>query len=196
MSKTSYAKALNEALTPFGFHREGDDFIRIRGEIWQCVNRYSSWLGGVKVSLHVLNLGTSKLSLEILGNGLVAISESLGSLIDGRDRKWGDGAEYDGDAQAMVAAVLQYGLPWFDQAPASLEEQATRWYARETTPTHPFYHSKTMIALALTLYRMGEIDEARRVLDKPPRRLTPQSAIDEVARLRTWLDQASSEKSK
>src|SRR5678815_4880472 len=87
----SYAATLEQVLRPLGFERSGDDWVRVRGDIWECVNRQSSWMG-VTVNLYVKDLETEKLFLEIFAReGAIQMpskSERIGALIDGYDRWW------------------------------------------------------------------------------------------------------------
>jgi len=88
----SYAKALDDTLRPVGFERAGDDWVRVRGDMWECVNRQSSNLSGVTVNLSVKDLVTEKLFLEIFGGDgailLPPIQARIGEIIDGYDRWW------------------------------------------------------------------------------------------------------------
>lgn len=185
MTRKSYAKALDEALRPLDFKRSGDDWIRVRGDMWECVHRHSSWLGGVTVEFFMKDLETEKIFMEIFGpEGAIqmpAISASMGQLIDGYGRKWGDDPNGPAD---MVEAVLRYGLPWFDKV-RSLEDQASQWFARGTTSRG--YYSPSMIGLALTLFRMGELDEACETLRKPVPKTAIPTSVKKVATVRKWL---------
>lgn len=185
MTRKSYAKALDEVLRPLGFKRTGDDWIRIRGDMWECVHRHSSWLGGVTAELFMKDLETEKIFLEIFrSEGAIqmpAISASMGQLTDGYSRKWGDEPEGPAD---MAETVVKYGLPWFDKV-RTLEEQASQWFARGTTS--PGYFSPSMIGLALTLYRMGELEEACETLRKPVPKTAIPANVRKVATVRRWL---------
>ena len=185
MTRKSYAKALDEALRPLDFKRSGDDWIRVRGDMWECVHRHSSWLAGVRVEFFMKDLETEKIFMEIFGaEGAIqmpAISASMGQLIDGYDRKWGD--DPNGPAE-MVEAVLRHGLPWFDKV-RTLEDQASQWFARGTTSRG--YYSPSMIGLALTLFRMGELDEACQTLRKPVPKTAIPTSVKKVATVRKWL---------
>lgn len=184
----SYAKALDEALHPFGFERKGDDWIRVRGDMWECVNRQSSWLGGVTVNLEMKDLETERLFLEVFGpQGAIQMPPTttrIGALIDGYDRWW-KSDEPDGPNQ-MAQAVVKHGLPWFDRV-GTLEEQGDNWFGRKTALTARSYHGPSLIGLALTLYRMGELQEACEVLRKPVPKTAIQASVEKVARLREWL---------
>jgi hypothetical protein len=127
MTKTSYAKTIDQALVPLEFRREGDNLIRVRGDIWRCVDRYSSRLGGVKVTLLMLDLETEKLHRRILGRGMVTISCALGELIDGRDRRWGDAPE-------LMATPRLWSTPYSPLACHGLIE-AGLWRGRPMSGT-------------------------------------------------------------
>jgi len=191
VTRSRYAKALHEALTPLGFIRHKDDWVRIRGEIWECVNRQSSWVGaGVTANLMVRNLETERLYVEIFqAKGVIGMpwgaSTRIGTLIDGYDRWWPKD-EPDGPME-MADAVLQFGIPWFDRV-RSLEEQAELWYGREGAITRRGYHGPSLVGLALTLFRMGEFDEALEVTKKPVPRTAIASSVEMVAQVRAWLE--------
>lgn len=189
MARKSYAKALDEALRPRGFQRTGDNWIRVRGDMWECVNRQASWLGGVTVNLFMKDLETEKLFLEIFGpEGAIQmpapVDARIGTLIDRYDRWWTKD-EIDGPSR-MAEAVVAYGLPWFDQA-HTLEEQAENWFARRSALSVRGYFGPGLIGLALTLYRMGERDEACEVLRKPVPRTAIPASVRDVARVREWM---------
>jgi hypothetical protein len=110
------------------------------------------------------------------------ISVRIGSLIDGYDRWW----RKDEPVSSLTDALLQYGLPWFERV-RTLRQQAENWYGRNTALTDRGYHGLSLVKLALTLYRMGELAEACEVLRKPVPRTAIQSAVDNVAETRAWL---------
>jgi hypothetical protein len=185
----SYAKALDQLLTPLGFARTGDDWVRVRGDMWACVNRQASRLLGVTVNLAMKDLETEKLFLQIFADqGAVLmppVEVRIGEVIDGRDRWW-KSDQPDGPRE-LAEAVRDYGLPWFD-AVHTLEQQAEHWFARKTALTGPGYAAPSLIRLALTLYRMGELDEARQVVSKPVPRTAVPSGVQSVAKVREWLE--------
>jgi len=49
------------------------------------------------------------------------------------------------------------------------------------------YYAPGMIGLALTLYRMGEVDEALAVLAKPVPKLAIAPWVEKVVRVRDWM---------
>jgi hypothetical protein len=188
VTRTSYAKALDNALCPLGFAREGDNWIRVRGDLWECVNRQSSWLGGVTANLLMKDLETEKLFLEVFEpNGSVQmppIDTRIGTLIDGCDRWWKND-EPNGPTE-LAEAVLRYGLPWFDQV-RTPEQQAENWYGRKTALSDRGYHGPSLVGLALTLHRMGETQEACEVLRKPAPKTAIPANLERVAKVREWL---------
>lgn len=188
MSRLSYAKTLDEALRPFGFSRKDNDWIRVRGDMWECVNRQSNWLGGITVNLMMKDLETEKLFIRIFSeDGAVQMpptSVRIGDLIDGYDRWWRRD-QPDGPRQ-MAEVVVASGLSWFDRA-RTPEAQAENWFGRKTALTDRGYHGPSLIGLALTLYRMGELEEACEILCKPVPKTAIQASVKRVARLRKWL---------
>ena len=62
MSRLSYTKALDGVLQPLKFERQGKDWIRIRGDIWDCCNLQKSWIdGSVTVNLFAKDLETERI---------------------------------------------------------------------------------------------------------------------------------------
>jgi hypothetical protein len=105
----------------------------------------------------------------------------VGTLIDGRDRWWKD--EPDGPAE-MAEAVRIYGLPWFDRV-RSVEDQAAKWYGRHSMKGP--WRSPSLPALAVTLYRLGELDEALALFSAPERKTTPANYIAKCRCVERWL---------
>lgn len=184
----SYARSLDQVLAPVGFKRSGDDWVRVRGNMWECVNRQSSWLGGVTVNFLMKDLETERLFLTIFGpQGAVEmppIDTRIGALIDGYDRWWKND-EPNGPSE-MAKAVLEYGLPWFDRV-RTLEQQAEHWFARKTALSARGYHGQSLVGLALTLHRMGELAEACEVLRKPVPKTAIPASVQHVAKVQAWL---------
>lgn len=185
MTSRPYPKALDRALRPLEFRRKRLDWVRVRGELEETVNLQSGWLGGRTVNLWIKNLETEKLYLEIFGSDgaiqMPPISKRIGILIDNHDHWWGDEPEGPED---MANWVVRVGLPWFDRSP-SLEDQAVNWYGRGTAMRG--YYGPGLIGLGLTLYRMGERDEACEVLNKPVPKTAGHTWPGKVARVREWL---------
>lgn len=187
MTRISYAKALDEALRPLGFKRSGDDWVRIRGDMWECCNRQSSWRGGVSVDLLINDLETEKLYLEIFAPygaiRMPPIDVNVGILCG--DKQWWQADTPDGPKK-LADLVVSCGLPWFDRV-RTLEEQAAYWCGRETALSSRGYHWPSLVRLALTLYRMGEKSEACQVLRKPVPKTTIPASAARVAKVREWL---------
>ncbi len=183
----SYSKALNDLLAPLGFERSGDDWTRVRGDMWECVNRQASWMG-VRVNFLMKDLETEKLFLAIFASeGAVRmppVSMTIGQLIDGYDRWWTSGQPNGPDD--MAEAVLRYGLPWFDKV-RTPEQQAEHWYGRKTILSVRGYHGPSYVGLALSLHRMGETAEACEALRKPVPKTAIPSSVRRVAKTREWL---------
>lgn len=178
---------LDAALSPLGFKRNKDDWVRIRGDFEATVNRQSSWLGGVAVNFALKDLETEKLYLEIFPEAVVfpAPYHSMAYFIKGHSGWW---ATEDPDAPAdMAASVLTYVVPWFERT-WPLEVQAREWYFRD----RQFERLRGAggfgaIALALTLHRMGEFEDARKLLNAPTPRTAIGSNIKDFARVRDYL---------
>lgn len=185
MTRRPYAKVLDRALKPFGFARKGLGWTRVRGDMDEMVGLQPSWLSGRTVNLFMKDLETEKIYLEIFGpQGAIqmpSISIRITELVDRHSDWWGDEAN---GPEEMAEATVNYGLPWFDKV-RTLEEQARNWYGRHTEMRG--YYSPSMVGLALTLYRMGELEEACAVLRKPVPKTAIAQNVENVARVREWL---------
>lgn len=187
MTSRSYSGALDDALRPLGFQRNGDDWVRVRGDIREWVNRQSGRLG-VTLNLQVADIETNRLFADIFREeGLLELFRPyvrIGQIIDRHDRWWR--SDQPGGPQDMIEALITDGLPWLDKT-RTLEQQAEDWYARSAYLNVRSYNANSLIGLALTLYRMGEIQEACEVLRKPVTRRAIPSGVAKVAKLREWL---------
>jgi hypothetical protein len=177
---------MDRSLKPHGFTRKGLDWVRVRGDMEETVNIQPSWLGGRTVNLLIKDLETEKLFVEVFAakgaTRMQAISERIGPLIDGRDRWWRDEA---GGPENMAELTVSCGLPWFDKV-RTLEEQASNWFGRHSL-MRPGYYGPGIVALALTLYRMGEFEEAWAAVNKPVPRTAIATSVRDVACVRDWL---------
>ena len=184
MSRTSYLKALDDLLRPLGFQRRGREWVRVRGDIEERLDLQKSWIdGGVTVNLWARDLETEKILKSIPCEtplGIIQFGERIGTLIDGRDRWWRN--DPNGPAE-LAEAVRVHGVPWFDRVP-SVEEEAVRWPYRGTQ----IWRSPNLPALAVTLYRVGKLEEALALFEAP----VPKTAIPSlVARgrcVQRWLE--------
>jgi hypothetical protein len=186
--RRSFASSLDQILAPVGFTRSGDDWVRVRGDMWECVNRQSSSLSGVTVNLLMKDLKTEQLFLTIFGpEGAVQmppVSTRIGALMDGYDHWWK--SDEPNGPREMAEIVLHNGLPWFDRV-RTLEQQADSWFGRRTALTDRGYHGLSLVGLALTLYRMGETAEACDVLRKPIPKTAIGANVERVAKVREWI---------
>lgn len=188
MTRLSYTKALDRALQPLGFAREGRDWKRLRGEIQDWVNLQKSWVdGGVTVNLFAKNLETERILKSIPCDevpGIIQFGQRIGQLIDGRDRWW----KNDPNGPIEVAeAVLAYGIPWFERV-RSLEDEASNWYFRGTTGS---WRKPNLTALAVTLFRLGALDEALTLFEEPVPKTASRTLVTQGRCVQRWLqDQA------
>lgn len=196
MSRPSYAKALTKLLQPLGFQRDGYDWIRVRGDIWECVNLQISWLGGVTANIEMKDLETEKILQSIPCDPpifLQPVSTRIGRLIDQHDRWWKNDPN---GPEELAEAVSTYGLPWFDTV-RTVEDQADRWYGRARASlwrssdyplggVSPWRMS--IVPLAVTLYRMGELAEARALFEAPVPKTANPLSVTRGRRVQQWLN--------
>lgn len=185
MTRLSYTKAIDRALEPLGFERSRKDWIRTRGDIWDCVNLQKSWVdGSVTVNLYAKDLETERILKSIACDRVLGIrlfGERIGMLIDGYDRWWKN--DPNGPAE-LAEAVRAHGIPWFDRV-QSLEDQATHWYFR--TATAQPWRKPNLTALAVTLYRLGQAEEALALFEAPVPKTTIATLVIEGRCVQRWL---------
>lgn len=184
MSRSPYAKSVAALLKPLEFSQEGEGWTRIRGDMWECVDIQGSWLEGVTANVSAKDIKTA----EILGAipcgenlWLRPVTARIGHLIDGYDRWWKDAPS--GPAE-MAEAIRAYGLPWFDRV-RSVEDQAAKWYGRHSEKSP--WRRPSLPALAITLYRLGEVEEALALFKEPERKTTPSSYVRQCRCVERWL---------
>ena len=185
MSRPSYPKALDKLLQPRGFQRDGYDWVRVRGDMWECVNLQISWVAGVTANIQMKDLETEKIIQAIPcepPNFMDLVSVRIGHLIDNHDRWWKNAP--NGPAE-LAEAVKIYGLPWFDKV-RTLEEQAARWYGRKST--RPQWRNPYLTELAVTLFRLGEIDEALALFNSPAPKTGPPLRVIWGTCVQKWLE--------
>ncbi|MDP2012233.1 MAG: DUF4304 domain-containing protein [Phenylobacterium sp.] len=182
MSRKTYPAALNEVLAPLGFKREGMVFSRAHGDLLEQVDLQVSQVAGVTANLWTKNLATEELHRQaVLGRPPMLrrmFIIRIGTLIDGYDRWWR--GDPNGPAE-LAEAVRIHAPPYFD-ARRSLEAQALTLGRNEPRWRNSFER----IYLALTLYQMGELDEACAALTNPAKALSPSDQA-EVDGVRLWL---------
>jgi hypothetical protein len=185
VSRPSYAKALDKLLQPLGFQREGNDWIRVQGDMWECVNLQISWVAGVTANVEMKDLETEKILQAIPCEPPIfmsPVSMRIGHLIDGYDRWWHNAP--DGPAE-LAEAVKIYGLPWFDKV-RTLEDQAARWYGRGSAKP---WRGASMTKLPVTLYRMGELAEALALFEAPEPKTANPFFVAQARCVQQWLEQ-------
>jgi hypothetical protein len=196
MARLNYKQALDAVLAPMGFtyrdHSAQYPGIGKRERVWDRERdgfRESVFLGysnyfGMTADFLLDDLTTRALYKEARpgGDGLLIRTGRISEITGGAHSGWFKDDPHG--PEALAALVKELAEPWFNEV-RSLEDQAVKWYYRGTpskgTPT------SREIGLALTLYRMGEFDEAIAAADVPPRRTRPKSWADDVYGVRDWL---------
>ena len=189
MTRLSYTKALSQLLEPldYSLDTKAKEWARIRDGMWACVHLQKSWIdGGMTVNLFAKDLVTDSILRSIPCKNLLGartISVRIGRLIDGPnslDRWW----KSDPNGPTEVAeAVRTYGIPWFD-AVQTLEDQASKWFYRGGSHS---WRDRHLCDLAVTLYRMGEIDEALALFDAPLPKTALEPLVPEGLCVQRWL---------
>lgn len=191
MTRLSYTKALDQALLPLGFTREGKakDWFRLRGEIQDWVNLQKSWIdGSVTINLFAKSVETERMLRAVACSetlGVIQSGQRIGSLIDGLDRWWKNNPE---GPKEVADAVLAYGIPWFERV-QSLEDQASIWYWRGTTGS---WRKQNLAALAMTLFRLGAVEEALALFDEPVPRMAIPTLVTKGRCMQRWLQEQAS----
>lgn len=184
MTKLTYVGSLDEVLRPHGFVRDGDDWVRIRGDYWECVNLQRSVGCGVTVNVLKKDVATERLlrSIPTKANLLYPPEqERLGLLASRFDKWWRNDPNGPNEAADLM---FRYGLPWFDVV-QTLEDQIKHWYQFGTGDG--WYFAPAIIGRAVALYRMGRMDEALAVLGHRIPRTAIASGVAAVAALRYWM---------
>jgi hypothetical protein len=190
MSRKSYVSALDEVLKPLGFQRAGRVWSRQVGSVLERIDLQVSSIAGTTANLWTKDLATEALLQEAIPwkrpIGIIQEGYRIGELMEGKlDRWW----KNDPNGPAELAEALKVHAPGYFEGHRSIEAQA-RYFGRGSPR---WYWVPGRIYLALTLYRMGEIEEACNVLSDPPKSLvgTWKAQVDSV---RDWLGcQADSE---
>ena len=183
MSNLSYGKALDDLLKPLGFTRDRNNWARTRGDMLEVVNLQVSAIAGVTANLQMHDRETARIVSEIPSKEplfLIIPSMRIGELIDGYDRWWKKDPK---GPTELSEAVRRHGLPYFDRV-RTLEEQAAHWYGRGSQKG---WHGQSLIGLAVTLYRMGQVEEACAELSRPTPKTAIPSSVAGVQSVRQWL---------
>jgi hypothetical protein len=184
MTRRSYVAAVDSVLKPMGFTREGKEWSRRVGTMFEHVDLQVSSIAGTTANLWSYDTATSELLKKAIpwktDVGMVLSAWRIGDLMNGRDRWW----KNDPNGPAELAEALKTHVPPFFEARRSLEDQA-RFFGRAEPRWKPG-STADRIYLALTLYRMGEFEEACAALQNPPR-TAPASWLAQAESVRTWL---------
>ena len=187
MTRLSYTKALDNLLVPLGFEREKNMWSRPSGDILEQLNLQKSWVdGSVTVNLFAKDIETERIIKTIPCKhvlGIVQLSVRFSELIEGSDGRslwWKNNPE----GPAEVARLTQrYALPWFAKV-VSLEDQGREWYPRGTKGT---WKKPNLGALVVTLYRLGELDEALALFDEPIPRTANPVMVEKARCIESWV---------
>jgi hypothetical protein len=189
MTRLSYTKAIDEVLRPAGFERDGKQWTRIRGEMKEQLDlQKSSVDGSVTVNVWAKNLETDRILRSIPCDaemGIIQFGVRIGDLIDGQDRWWRN--DPNGPAE-LAQAVRTYALPWYDQF-STLKDQAAKQYARGGARP---WRNPSIPPLAVTLYRLGEIDEALALFDAPVPNTAIPNLVAKCKCVQRWLQEQHS----
>jgi hypothetical protein len=184
MSRKSYVAALDGVLKPMGFTREGRAWTRRVGTVVETVDLQTSSIAGTTANLWSYDKATGDLLREAIpwkpDVGVAITAWRIGELMDGRDRWW----KNDPNGPVELAEAIRLHAPPFFEGRRSLEDQA-RLFGR-AAPRWQRGDTGRRMCLALTLYRMGELEEACAALQNPPRTI-PASWLAEAESVRKWL---------
>jgi hypothetical protein len=165
-----------------GFSRDGKWWSRTVGTLLERVDLQTSQFAGTTANLWSKDLATEKLLCEAIPwkrpMGIVEFGVRIGNLMGGKDKWWRN----DPNGPAELAGAMQTHAPAFFESRRSLENQALGFGRHDDK----WRNSATRIYLALTLYRMGEVEEACAALQNPANRLSPEW-LAEVESVRKWL---------
>ncbi len=191
MSRKTYVGALEAVLTPMGFARRVKDYsphepewTRMVGTIEDCVDLQRSMYRGSTCNLWTKDtalgaLVRSAIPWEPYG-GLWQTGYRIGDLLGGGvgDRWWKNDPN---GPDELAAAVRDHAETYFARY-RTIEDQAARYGRFGEGRRGP----DDTILLALTLYRMGEYEEALRAFENRPR-LTPEIWNRRLDSVQAWL---------
>ncbi|THD63925.1 DUF4304 domain-containing protein [Phenylobacterium sp.] len=184
MSRRTYAAALNDVLAPMGFERGERSWSRTVGTVLEEIDLQKSQIAGTTANLWSKDLATEELLRQAIPwkrpLDLLPSVYRIGTLMNGSDRWW----KNDPNGPAELAEAIRVHAPAFFEGRRSLEDQA-RLFGRAEPRWKPSGTASRMY-LALTLYRMGQKEEACAVLQSPPR-TAPASWLAQAESVRNWL---------
>jgi len=150
-----------------GFTRQGKEWSRQIGPVVEHVYLQVSPIAGTTANLWSYDEATNDLLKEALSwkpdVTIVLSAWRIGTLMDGHDRWW----KNDPNGAVELAEAIKVHAPPFFEGWHSLEDQA-RLFGR-AQPRWTRANTASRMYLALTLYRMGELEEACAALRDPPR---------------------------
>jgi len=191
MSRRTYAAALDDVLVPMGFKRGERSWSRTVGTMLEEIGLQKSQIAGTTAKLWSKDLATEELLRQAIPwkrpLDLLPSVYRIGTLMSGNDRWW----KNDPDGPIELAEAIKTHAPLFFEARRNLEDQA-RCFGRAEPRWKPG-STASRIYLALTLYRMGEMEEARAVLQNPPK-TAPASWLAQAESVRKWIECASEAK--
>ena len=156
MTRQSYASALDKVLGPIGFIRDGRVWNRILDGFHDNVNLQVSTFAGTTANLMFKDLISEQILLETIPPGspqlMFPVSERIGYFTHGTDHWW----RRDPNGPQELSAAVEAHAPKFFDDMHSLEAQARR-FGRYSDMRGP---APQRLYLAITLYRMGEKQEA------------------------------------
>ncbi|UTP40250.1 DUF4304 domain-containing protein [Phenylobacterium sp. LH3H17] len=169
-------------LQPAGFTRNGRNWIRIRDGFEDCVNLQVSSRAGTTANISYKDLATDAIWNEAVPPDAPGLyyhaTVRIGQLMDRTDHWW---RRDPNGPRELSQAIVTYGLPFLDSC-RPLANQAASFGRGETK----WFNARLRIGLAITLYRMGEHDEACAALANPPKHLLP-SWLEQVEAVRLRL---------
>jgi hypothetical protein len=152
------------------------------------IDLQKSQIAGTTANLWSKDLATEELLRQAIPwkhpLDLIPSVYRIGTLMNGNDRWW----KNDPDGPIELAEAIKAHAPSFFETRRSLEDQA-RCFGRAEPRWKPG-STASRIYLALTLYRMGEMEEARAVLQNPPK-TAPASWLAQAESVREWLERSS-----
>jgi len=142
-----------------------------------------SSIAGITANLWTKDVATEDLLREAIPwkrpIGIIQEGYRIGGLMEGNlDRWW----KNDPNGPVELAEALRMHAPPYFEARRSLEDQANLFGRKATR----WYWVPNRMYLALTLYRMGEVEEACRALSNPPKSLVG-TWKDQVDSVRDWI---------
>ena len=164
MKPRSFKAALDGLLLPLGFERDARTWTRQVDGFRDIVDQQVSSIAGTTVNVLSHDLAALAIMAEVTspGHGIYGAMDPIRvpSRVSGLDTWYHSG----GDGPAQLAEVLRvFGLPIFDQM-RFLEHRARHMgrFSKRAEMNNRRLH------LAITLHRMGKVEEARRVLSNTP----------------------------